>query len=284
EDKFNLDAEFISIPEAYRLIIDDPEEKLDVTVPFGIDNFINTIEKVAPGSKDGLEKFFKIAEEIKGAFGYFARSQGKPDQGVLIKDFTNFLKTAAYSVDEVEDALNIPEKARLILNAYWAYMGVPTSRLNFSIYSLLMLSYMNNGGYIPKKRSHEFTTALDVKIREFGGKIQYNTRVEKILVEGSKVVGIETSNGDKIKTNHIISNASPTLVYNKLIYPKSEVPEIAYKEVNARVHGLTAFVVYLGLDISAEELGLNEYSYFLLDSKSTEKIYDSWSKLQAPGV
>lgn len=284
EDKFNIDAEFISIPEAYRLIIDDPEERLDVTVPFGIDNFINTIEKVAPGSKDGLVKFFKIAEEIKGAFGYFAKSQGKPDQGVLIKDFTNFLKTAAYSVDEVEDALNIPEKARLILNAYWAYMGVPTSRLNFSIYSLLMLSYMNNGGYIPKKRSHEFTTALDVKIREFGGKIQYNTRVEKILVEGSKVVGIETSNGDKIKTNHIISNASPTLVYNKLIYPKSEVPEIAYKEVNARVHGLTAFVVYLGLDISAEELGLNEYSYFLLDSKSTEKIYDSWSKLQAPGV
>jgi prolycopene isomerase len=74
------------------------------------------------------------------------------------------------------------------------------------------------------------------------------------------------------------------LVYNKLIYPKSEVPEIAYKEVNARVHGLTIFVVYLGLDVTKEELGLNEYSYFLLDSKSTEKIYDSWSKLQAPGV
>ncbi|MHA1257551.1 MAG: phytoene desaturase family protein, partial [Promethearchaeota archaeon] len=174
EDKFNIEAEFVKVPEAYRLIIDDPEEKLDVTVPFGIDNFINTIEKVAPGSRDGLVKFFKIAEEIKGAFGYFAKSQGRPDQGVLIKDFTNFLKTAGYSVDEVEDALNIPEKARLILNAYWAYMGVPTSRLDFSIFALLMLSYMNNHGYIPKKRSHEFTTALDVKIREFGGKIQYN--------------------------------------------------------------------------------------------------------------
>jgi len=71
-------------------------------------------------------------------------------------------------------------------------------------------------------------------------------------------------------------------VYNKLIYPKSEVPEIAYKEVNSRIHGLSAFVVYLGLEKSAEELGINEYSYFIMDEMDTETLYHQWDSLGVP--
>ena len=138
--------------------------------------------------------------------------------------------------------------------------------------------------YIPKNRSHGFTTALDAKIREFGGKIEYNTKVEKILVENGKVMGVETSNGDKIKTNHVVSNASPTLTYNKLIYPKSEVPEIAYKEINARSHAVSTFVVYMGLDASAEELGLKDYSYFIYKNMDTDELYESLKKLETPKV
>jgi len=70
------------------------------------------------------------------------------------------------------------------------------------------------------------------------------------LVENGKVIGVETSKGDKIKTNHVVCNASPTLTYNKLIHPKSEVPEIAYKEINARRHGVSTFVVYSGFTSS----------------------------------
>ncbi len=283
EDKFGLDIEFVAIPEAYRLILTDPSEKLDVTMPFGVENFIEAIEKQVPGSKDSVTKLFDIIIEIRDTFRYFSATQGSPDQGVLIKEYPNFLKTAAYSTKEVEDALNIPDDARKILNAYWPYIGLPIDRVNFTIFAAMLLAYMDHGAYILKNRSHEYTTAFDTKIREFGGNIEYNTRVDKILVENGKIVGVETSRGDKIKTNHIICNASPTLTYNKLIYPKSEVPEIAYKEVNARIHGLSGFCVYLGLDATAEELGLKEYSYFIMKKIDTEEIYDSWSKLQTPG-
>lgn len=282
EDKFNLDAEFLRVPEAYRLILTNPEDKLDITLPFGIEDFIDTIEKEVPGSKASVQKFFDVAQEIREAFEYFGKTHGKPDQGILMKEYSNFLKTAAYSTKEVEDALGIPDRAQDILNGYWAYMGLPMSRINFTIYASMVLVYILRGGYIPKNRSHEYTTAFDAKIREYGGKIEYNTRVEKILVENGNVIGIETSKGDRIKTNYVICNASPTLTYNKLIYPKSEVPEIAFKDVNARIHGLSGFCVYLGLDVSAEELGLKEYSYFIMDSMKTEKIYDSWKELKAP--
>lgn len=282
EGRYGLDVEFVPIPEAYRLIITDPKEKLDVTMPFGVDNYIKAIEEEVPGSEDSLRKFFDIAQEISDAFVYFGKTKGNPDQKVLMKEYTNFLKTAAYTADDIEGALNMPKEARDILNAYWCYLGLPTNRINFTIFAMMILSYITHGAYIPKMRSHEFTTALDKKIRELGGRIEYNTKVEKILVKKSKVVGIETSQGDIINTNYVISNASPTLVYNKLIHPKSEVPEMAYKEVNARIHGLSAFVVYLGLDASPRDLGINEYSYFIMENSDTAKAYDSWTKLQVP--
>ncbi|MEJ2250056.1 MAG: NAD(P)-binding protein, partial [Candidatus Lokiarchaeota archaeon] len=282
KDKLHMDTDFIEVPEAYKVILTDPDYKLNVTMPFGLKNYLNKIEEVVPGSRGSVENFFKIAEEILNAFNYIARSHGNPDQKILVKKFSNFLKTASYSVEEVQEALNIPKRARDILNAYWCYLGIPTTRLNFTIFASMVYLYITRKAYIPKLRSHEYTTEMEKKIREFGGKIEYNTKVTKILVNEGNVVGVETSKGDKIKTNNVISNASPTLTYNKLIFPQSEVPEIAYKEVNARIHGLSGFVVYLGLNKSTEELGLKEYSYFIMDKMDTDHIYDSWSKLQVP--
>ena len=221
ERKFGIDTEFIPVPEAYRLITTDPQEKLDVVMPFGVENFIEAIEKEVPGSRDSLVKFFEIAQECYNAFNYIGRMRGKPDQGTLFKKFTNFLKTAAYSASEVQTALKIPKKAIDIMSAYWCYIGLPLGRINFTIFAMMLSSYLNRSGYIPKLRSNGYTTALDKKIREFGGIIEYNTRVERILVENGNVVGVETSKGDLINTNHVIANVSPTLVYNKLIYPKT---------------------------------------------------------------
>jgi prolycopene isomerase len=273
-----INTEFLQIPEAYRVITKD----LDVVMPFGIENFLDAIEKEVPGCRESVKYFFQLAQDISNAFIYVGRSKGNPDQTVLIKEHSNFLKTAAYSAEDVQEAIGMPKKARDILNAYWCYLGLPTSRINFTIFAAMINTYIKRGAYIPRHRSTEFTLAIDKRIRELGGKIMYNTRVDKILVENGQVIGLETSNGVKIKTNYVISNASQTLVYNKLIHPKSEVPEIAYKEVNARIHGLTGFVVYLGLDASAEELGIKEYSFFIMDDMDTEKLYNEWSELKAP--
>lgn len=278
EDEFDLVVDFVRVPEAYRVIT----ETVDVAMPFGIEDFLETIEAEVPGSRDSVEDFFNLAKEIRAAFRYIAKTNGNPDQKVLMRDYINFLKTAPYSTEEVQDALDIPEEARKILNAYWCYLGLPMSRINFTLFASMILVYIEKGGWIPVNRSHGYTTAFDQKIREFGGHIEYNTRVDKILVEDGKVIGVETSNGDTIKANYIICNASPTLAYNKLIYPKSEVPEMGLKEVNARIHGLSAFCVYLGLDSSVKDLGLKEYSYFIMDEMDTEEVYESWNYLDAP--
>ncbi len=44
EDQLGIEESFIKVPEAYRIII--PEEGINTSIPFGVENFIEAIEKV----------------------------------------------------------------------------------------------------------------------------------------------------------------------------------------------------------------------------------------------
>lgn len=282
EDDLGVYIDWVEIPEAYRLILTDPGEDLDVTIPYGIQEFIDAIEGAVPGSREAVTRYVDLCREVMEAITYLGKSRGNPDRKVLTSQYANFLKTAPYTMDQVADALKVPDRARKILHCQWTYLGPPTSRLNFTIYGAMLYKFLTTSAWIPRQRSHEFALAVDARIRKLGGDIQYHTRVEEILVKDGRVIGVVTSRGDRIETRNVVSNASSTLVYNKLIHPRSEVPEIALRECNARVPGVSAFVVYMGLDVPPEELGLHEYSYFVYENMNSEAMYESMTTLDAP--
>lgn len=284
ENSLGIHLDWVEVPEAYRLILTDPGEELDVTVPFGTDEFIDAIESAAPGSRDSVTRYVRLCHQVMDALDYLAEAKGRPDRKVLTTKHANFLKTTPYTIEQVADALRVPERARKILHAQWSYQGPPTSRSSFTFYAAMLSRFLTAGSWIPRLRSHEFALTLDARIRECAGDIQYNTRAERILVKNGHVEGVVTSRGDRLETRHVISNASPTLVYNNLIQPRQLVPEQALRECNARIHGLSGLVVYLGLDITPEQLGLNEYSIFVYKNMNTDEMYESTRALGAPGL
>ena len=283
EDKIGIDAQWVRVPEAYRLIIpDDVGGLIDVVMPFGEKEFIEQAEEYVPGSRPSVTKFMRLCEEVIGAFSYIGRSKGNPERQVLTSKYANFLKTASYTLKEVLDALKMPYRAQKIITAYWCYLGPGVSTVSFSLFAAMFNRYITKGAYIPRLRSHGYTAALEMKIRQFGAQVQYNTRVDKILVDQGRVSGVQTAQGDKIKTGCVIANTSPHTVYSKLIYPKDQVPPEAYQNLNARKLGFSGFVAYLGLDKSAPALGINEYSYFIYSDPDTDRIYDAFHRLQRP--
>lgn len=64
----------------------------------------------------------------------------------------------------------------------------------------------------------------------------------------------------------------PHVVFGRMVEP-GEVPEYNRKEMNARRIGQACFVVYLGLDASAEELGLRGYDTFLRKDSNNRNQY-----------
>ena len=52
--------DWVPIPDAYRVICKN--EKLDALMPFGIQAYIDKMEKYVPGSRDSVSKFFTLAD------------------------------------------------------------------------------------------------------------------------------------------------------------------------------------------------------------------------------
>ena len=265
-----VEVEWKEVPEAYRVItIKDEDGNLDVVMPFGIEAYIDKMEEYVPGSRESMEKFISLCESIMSALSYIGKSGGKADPAVLKKEHANFLKCGSYSVNEVLKAIKMPDKAIRILSAYWCYVGVDCDHLNFAIYAAMVYKYLLGGAHIPKNRSHELSVKMDKRIRELGADIWYNTKAEKITMKDGKITGVVTTHGE-VACSHVIACCSPNAVFGDML-DESNVPEKQKRMVNARQFGGRGFVVYLGLNRTAKELGLTDYSYFIYESLNTKK-------------
>lgn len=271
------------IPEAYRLITRTRTgEKIDVTMPFGVDEFIDAMEGYVPGSKASMTKLFKLAKEISEATDYLSEFENQPGFSEIrriMKQYGNFVRTAPYSVNEVLNALDVPRKARDIFEAYWLYLGVDCDRLSFTHYILMVYSYLTYGSVVPSLRSHAMSMALASEFEDCGGEIRYNSQVSRIKFKDGHAYGVILKNGEAINCEHIICNCSPTTAYAKLMKAK-DVPKSAVKRTNARTFGARGACVYLGLNRSPKELGINEYSVFITDSSDSVEQFELMKSIE----
>jgi phytoene dehydrogenase-like protein len=270
-DDAGLDIDFVSIPDAYRVIL--TEKGTDVRMPFGLSECADVVEKEVPGSRASVTAYMDLCTEVQGAFRALSGGDGPPKYGEIFRKYGNFFRTGAYTADDVADAVKLPQAARDLLYPYWCYLGVPMNRVSFSIWAAMFHAYLAAGAVIPKLRSHEISSAFVRGIEDNGGEVRLNTRVEQVTVVNGAVRGVQTSYGEEIHCHAVISNASPTLMFNSLIHPSSAIPPGARKMVNARKHGFSLVVVYLGLDTDRQSLGLADYSYFIAPHMDTERLY-----------
>lgn len=277
--------EWVALDEAYRFITLNDKDNYDVVMPLGKEAFISKMEEYSPGSRKVMEKIFRLIESIEKTLDFVSNiNDFKPAMvKEIFQEHTDFLKMANYSVDEVLSSLGASKKVRDILNAYWCYLGQPTDELNVIHYFTMLHSYIIDGAVIPKGRSHQISTAILEAFEENGGEAWFNTSVKKIIVKDGCAKGVILDDGTEITANVVICNASPYNAYTKLI-DSAEIPEKLKKEVNAKTLGAKGFAVFLGLNRSAEELGLVNHSYFIYPHADNRKCYELNRKIETNDV
>ncbi len=270
------------IPDAYRMITLSDVDKLDVTMPFGVGNYIDKMEQYVPGSRKKMENLFALGERLRKTGDFFG-SISNIDMNLIqdvFEDHTDFIRVAPYSTDEVLKAAGIPKKARDIFNAYWCYLGVDTENLSFIHYIGLVDRYINFGAVCAKGRSHELSCAFQERFEELGGTIYFNSYVEKIIMKDSKAVGVHIKGRDEEEfADCIICNAAPHNAVAKMIDPK-DLPEMAVRHTNSRKFAGRGFTMFLGLDKSPDELGINEHCYMIYDTANTVEQVKSMRSIE----
>lgn len=278
-DDLGVEVDWIPGPEAYRLLV--PSEGIDAVMPFGVEEYIEAMERYVPGSRPAMVKFFELSRESWEAMTYVQDLQtgvARLNKLRVLARYPNFVKSGAYTVEQVYDAIGMPRKARSILAAYWCYLGIPLDRQDFPFYAYIVYDYIRHKAYVPRSRSTEMAHAFESRIRELGGEIELGVDVEKVLVEGGRARGVRTAAGETILASQVVCNASPFRLYGEMVEPGSAVPASARKELSGRAKSLSGCVAFVGLDASPDELGLHDYSYFVYDTSDTVELYKGLSR------
>ncbi len=273
-DRFGVKLDFHECGECFRCISTYRDgAPMDVTMPAGIDAFIDKMEAYVPGSREKMTQLFDLFQEVLDGIAYITASRGKPDPQVLGTQYGNMMKTGAYSTQEVFDALELPQRCQDILSTYWSYLGVDMEHLAFIHYAAMVHKYTSRGAYIPAHTSHQLATAMVERFRELGGDVWFSCRAEEFLFDGSRVCGVRPNLG-VVDCAYILADINPDIIYGKMI-PKELIPEREKKLSKARGRriGGRMYTAYFCCDKTPEELGIHDYTIFMPGTANSVEEY-----------
>jgi prolycopene isomerase len=238
-DKIKL----IELPEIYRL----KTQKLDISVPQkDPEAYIRILSEHFPGEAEGIRGFVREMVGIANEVDTYSR------KGIFFKLFFPLLYRKMWNVrnktlaDLVQDYVN-DQELQDVLAGLWGYYGLPPDRLSGFYYANATGGYLSNGSYYIQPRSQGLSDAIADVIEENGGKILYDTAVDRIWVEKGKVKGVGLSGGMTLPARAVVSNASALAIFREMIPPEA-VPQDYLKQLQGYKPSISSFVVWLGLN------------------------------------
>lgn len=235
-------------------------------IPFGWDRLAENIEASYPGQKGNVEKFTGIMAKIRTQMRVFPAFRK-----VVLKDYLTkghklwfLLKYKDKTVQDVFDECNLSKEAQAVLIANCGDFMSPPEELSIFTYIGLFAGY-NTGAYYPTKHYKNYVERIAQFITDQEGcHIYYETPVNKINIEGAKVISVETENGKTFTAKNFICNADPQAmshIIGRDKFPKKYLPALSYE------YSTAGMMVYLGLkDIDLRKYGFGGHNvWHMLD-------------------
>jgi phytoene dehydrogenase-like protein len=182
-----------------------------------VDRLEEEMKNVAPEDEDiiedfigGIKKFLPFNMPLNKAPEVMNPFDGLKMMFKMLPNFGAFKKWEKISANEFASRCKNPLLSRAILE-----MFLPESSVFFVLMTLVSM-HKKSAGY-PIGGSLNFAKLIEKKYVNLGGKVNYNSRVEKIIVEDDCARGIRLENGDTHKADIIISAADGySTIFNML--------------------------------------------------------------------
>jgi all-trans-retinol 13,14-reductase len=230
----------------------------------GIQEYFKLVTKAVPGLHRAL--VFKTLPRSLTSFLIQSRIHQLLDRG--------FYKYASQTtVKEVVEKVTDNPDLRYILEYMSAFTGTPPSEAPFAMHAQIFDSHQR-GVYFPVGGPGQIPEKVNRAIKASGGEIRVNSRVTRILVDKGVVAGVELTNGKKIWTKRVISDAGYVLTFQCLLpeeYQHLHAEPNSLKSPSLRT-GMTGLLLHVGLKGDHDEdFGLPRHNLCVTPDGDIEK-------------
>lgn len=201
----------------------------------GYDHFVENLCKAFPQERENLHRYAKSLQEVGGLI-----SVDNLKQGIISTEGMKYFNTSA--AEMIAQTTPNPDLQSVLAGTALLYGGI-REHSNFYEHAMINNSYIQ-GAYRFVDGSMQVASEMIDIIRANGGTVLNNSEVTRIIVENERVQGVETSSGERIESNYVISNIHPKLTLTLL--DKSRCIKNAYiSRINSLENTYGIFTIYL---------------------------------------
>ncbi|MCB5906980.1 phytoene desaturase family protein [Streptomyces pinistramenti] len=188
----------------------------------------------------------------------------------VLPAFRLFWRTAALPMHTFADRFQDPLLRRAFRNIFFQDPeGFPLLPYLFNMAS----AYHHNAGF-PQGGSLGLARSIEERYTSLGGEITYRARVERILVENDRAVGVELRNGKRFYADHVVSACDGYTTIYGLLDGRYTGPRIdkLYEELLDRPGALFPAVVsaFVGIKGDLPTGDAHSTTYLLSDEEAAE--------------
>ncbi|MCR6108459.1 NAD(P)/FAD-dependent oxidoreductase [Salipaludibacillus agaradhaerens] len=149
-------------------------------------------------------------------------------------------------------------------SALWAYYGTPPTQGSAMFFAYAIMSYFKEDIYYAEGSFQTLADAFVKRIKALGGEVCLRNEVERVEVENKKVKGVHLQTGEYVESPKIICNGDFLKLIQTLV-GEEHFPARYKKRISKLKPSISAFEVFLGVDLPLEKEGLSHETFIYKD-------------------
>ncbi len=251
------------------------DERFDI--PKGRENFRAALEERFPHEKKGIRGYL---DAVSGIDRELAGLNSMTPLQALAFPFRcpNLTRWAWRTAGGMLNHYVRDPQLRGVLAGQSGDHGLPPSMVSAPVHAAVTAHYFD-GGWYPQGGGGTLPKAHLKVLRRNGGKIHMRTRVEEILLEKNKVIGLRLGDGQEVRAPIVISNADPHVTFGKMI-GRDKLGWRMRRRLDRTDYSVSALSLFFAAEIDPEAHGLDSGNSWLYDTADVDGVYkaglESW--------
>jgi phytoene desaturase len=244
-------CEFTPVDPFYRAQFPD----FQIDVPAGREGFLDTYQKTFSGEAKGIGDLFNLCSQVYQEYIRFPVMPRWRDWALMPLRFPRLFRYANATLGSVMKSYLSNPKLMAAYAVLWPYVGLPPSRISFSMWATMISSYIEEGAFYCRGGFQNIANALANGLVNHGGELILGTPVAQINASNSAVTGVSLENGQEIKSPVVISNIDAIKTFRDLLEP-GQIPSSYIQKLRELEPSLSVLGLHLATDLDIHDLGV----------------------------
>lgn len=244
-------------------------------IPNGLPKFRDRLLRRFPEAEKAIWEYFRIVSLLGEGLD---RLDGLPEKltpSVVLKSaygHRHVIRYLRWTLEDLYDHCKMPPLLRAVLAGQCGDYLLPPRDVSLLLHVALVYNY-DRGAYYPQHHFFQFVESIADAIRNRPGcAILLEHEVDRIEVEGSRVVSVTTKNGKRFTAKRYVSNVDPKLtarLAGRHNFGKRDARPLDYD------YSCGTFTMYLAVkDLDLRDHGFGSYNVWHYPHQDINRIYD----------